>query len=183
LRSTAADRTVVLCGGLGCTRLVWDAQLPALGGWNVVCVDHPGHGDAPRAEFESLADLEFWLDRARTVRREGLGAIAGVVLQRWFTPGFSNVQPFRSMLLATDTEGYARCCEAVAHWDARDELNGISAPTLVVAGAADPSTPPSHGELLADRIPHARLAVIPRAAHLANVERPNEFNELLRRHL
>ena len=205
-----------------------------LAGCEVVCVDHPGHGDAPVVEFERVTDLarrvldvvtaerfsfvglslggaigmqialdaparlerlvlactsarfgepDFWLDRAGTVRERGIGAIVDTVMKRWFTPGFSNVQPFRAMLLSTAVEGYARCCEALARWDLRDALGQISAPTLVIAGAEDPSTPPSHGELLADRVPGARLAVIAGAAHLANVERPDNFNELLERQL
>jgi 3-oxoadipate enol-lactonase len=87
------------------------------------------------------------------------------------------------MLLSIDPEGYARCCEALAEWDIREELGKIRAQTLVIAGAEDPSTPPSHGELIASRIRRARFEVLQRAAHLANVERPDEFNELLDQHL
>ena len=58
-----------------------------------------------------------------------------------------------------------------------------SAPTLVVTASEDPSTPPEHAELIAARIPGARLEVLGEAAHLANVERPAEFNRLLEEHL
>ena len=39
--------------------------------------------------------------------------------------------------------------------------------------------PPEHAEALAVGIPNARLAVLPQAAHLANVERAEAFNEML----
>jgi pimeloyl-ACP methyl ester carboxylesterase len=87
------------------------------------------------------------------------------------------------MFLSTDRESYARCCDALARWDVREELGAIEAPTLVIAGEQDPSTPPEHGELIASRIPGARFEVIPNAAHLANVERADEFNTLLEEHL
>jgi 3-oxoadipate enol-lactonase len=47
----------------------------------------------------------------------------------------------------------------------------------VVAGADDPATPVEHAELLASRIPGAGLRVLERAAHLANVERADEFTK------
>ena len=130
-----------------------------------------------------FSEPDFWLERAHTVRNVGIEAIADVVLERWFTPRFTDVSRYRSMLLSIDPEGYARCCEALEEWDIREELGKIRAQTLVIAGAEDPSTPPSYGELIASRIPGARFELLERAAHLANVERPDEFNELLVQHL
>jgi pimeloyl-ACP methyl ester carboxylesterase len=87
------------------------------------------------------------------------------------------------MVLSTDAEGSARCCDALARWDVRNELGRIAAPTLVVSGADDPSTPPQHGELLASGIAGARHVVLPGARHLANVERAEVVNALLLEHL
>lgn len=130
-----------------------------------------------------FGEPDQWLERAETVRREGLPAIVDAVIGRWFTPAFGERERFRELFLATDTEGYARCCEALSTWDARAELAAIDAPTLVISAAQDPSTPPEHGELIASRIPRARHVVIDDAAHLANVERPDAFNRLLEDHL
>lgn len=124
-----------------------------------------------------------WIDRAATVRARGLGAIVDAVVARWFTPEFGDTTAFRDMFLSTDREGYARCCEALARWDVRGELGRIAAPTLVITGVEDPSTPPAEGELITSLIPDARLALIEGAAHLANVERADEFNRLLEEHL
>lgn len=135
-----------------------------------------------------LGQPAAWEERARLVRTGGMEAVADTVVVRWFTPGFSREEPetfarFRAMLVATPPEGYARCCEAVAGWDARDRISAISAPTLVVAGADDPATPVEHAELLASRIPSAQLHVIEHAAHLANVERADAFTSALVDHL
>ena len=89
-----------------------------------------------------FGEPEAWHERAATVREHGLEAIADAVLARWFTPGFGGVAEYRAMFLSVDPEGYARCCDALARWDVRDELAGITAPTLVIAGSDDPSTPP-----------------------------------------
>ena len=120
-----------------------------------------------------------WLERAETVRTEGLEAIVDAVLGRWFTPAFDGVPAYREMILSTAPEGYARCCEALARWDVGAALGEITTPTLVVAGAEDPTAPPAEMEPLVAAIAGSRFAVIPEAAHMAPVERPAEFNRLL----
>jgi pimeloyl-ACP methyl ester carboxylesterase len=67
--------------------------------------------------------------------------------------------------------------------DLTDGLAGISAPTLVIAGAQDPATPPEHGERIAAAVPDARLEVLDPAAHLANVEQPEAVTRLILEHL
>jgi 3-oxoadipate enol-lactonase len=122
---------------------------------------------------------EFWQERADLVRAEGVAAVADVVLERWFTPDYADVQRFREMFLATDAVAYAQCCEAIRDWDARDALHAVRSPTLVISAADDPSTPPEHQALIAEAIPGARLETIPGARHLANAEFPDAFNELV----
>lgn len=135
-----------------------------------------------------FGDPQPWLDRAALVREHGLEPLADSLLGRWFTARFAAAQPeivsrFRELLLATPREGYAGSCEALAAWDFRDRLAVIQAPTLVLAAAEDPSTPPDHARLLARRIPAAKLAVFPDAAHLVNVEQAEAFSQLVREHL
>jgi 3-oxoadipate enol-lactonase len=124
-----------------------------------------------------------WRERAALVREHGLEPLVDTLLERWFTPDFPDLRPYREMFLATDPEGYARCCSALALWDVRDAVDAIRAPTLVVSGADDPAAPPEAGALLAEQIPNARHVVIPDARHLASVERAGEINALLAEHL
>jgi 3-oxoadipate enol-lactonase len=135
-----------------------------------------------------LGPPENWEARARTVRADGVPAVSGSVLERWFTPAFRESNPgifgwARTMLDATPPEGYAACCEAIRDLDLRDRLGQIRAPTLVIAGANDPATPPEHAELIRDAVPDARLVVVEPAAHLANVERPGEVTREILEHL
>ena len=126
-----------------------------------------------------------WRERAELVREHGLEPIADGVVARWFTPAARPevVTRFRQMLVDTPRGDYAACCEALARWDFRDRLRDIRAPTLVLAGAEDPSTPLAHAELLARGIPDAKLVVLSAAAHLANVERAEAFSQLVTEHL
>ena len=135
-----------------------------------------------------LGPPQGWHERARLVRADGTAAIADTVLERWFTEGFRRERPaevtrFREMLESIPSEGYAACCEAIARWDARGDVQAIRVPTLVVAGAEDVATPPDDAAFLAESIPGSELVILPDAAHLANVEQPELFGRALLEHL
>jgi 3-oxoadipate enol-lactonase len=126
--------------------------------------------------------------RAELARSAGMGPLADQVVSRWFTPAFRDRCPavpasFAAGLLGTRPEGYAGCCEAIAAMDLRPELGSITAPTMVIAGAEDPATPPWHGAVIASGIPNSRLKVIRGASHLANVAAAGEVTAALRGHL
>jgi 3-oxoadipate enol-lactonase len=135
-----------------------------------------------------LGPASDWQQRARTVRGLGVGAIADAVLTRWFTPAFLEARPpavdrLDAMLRAQPAEGYAGCCEAIRDMDLTDRLARITAPTLVIAGAQDPATPPLHGQAIASSVPDGRLEVVPDAAHLASVEQPAAITERILAHV
>ena len=77
-------------------------------------------------------------------------------------------------------DGYVGCVAAIRHLDITDRLPAITRPTLVVAGAEDPGTPPAMSEVIAAAIPGARLEIIPSALHLSCIEQPEIFNRLVR---
>lgn len=60
--------------------------------------------------------------------------------------------------------------------DARPSLAAIRVPTLIVVGEHDAITPPSAAQAMAAAIPGSRLAILPTAGHLANLEVPEVFN-------
>ncbi len=129
-----------------------------------------------------------WDERIATAREQGMGALVDGVIERWFTPAFrpenpEAVEKMARALRDTDPEGYAGCCAAIRDMDLRDRLPSIEAPTLVISGAEDPATPPEHGGLIRDAIPGARFEVVPRAAHIANVEQPETVTRLILDHL
>ncbi|RAU97495.1 3-oxoadipate enol-lactonase [Mycolicibacter senuensis] len=129
-----------------------------------------------------------WRERAETVRAQGAGAVAAAVVQRWFTPDYLAAHPdvraaSEAMVAATPAEGYAGCCEAIAGLDVRGDLAAITAPTLAIAGADDPATPPAKLDEIATGVKAGRLLVVPHAAHLANAEQPDIITPALIEHL
>jgi pimeloyl-ACP methyl ester carboxylesterase len=67
--------------------------------------------------------------------------------------------------------------------DALDVLSDIE--TLVLGGAQDRLTPPEHSREIADRLPSARLTILPDAGHMVMLEHhdvvTDELRELIER--
>ncbi|HTT61018.1 MAG TPA: 3-oxoadipate enol-lactonase [Bryobacteraceae bacterium] len=126
--------------------------------------------------------------RRRTVLEGGMLAVVDAVMQRFFTPERLAANPpavasTRRVVLATNPVGYAGCCAAVRDMDQISMLASIQAPTLIVVGKRDVSTPwLGHGEVLAQGLAHARVEHLP-TAHLSNIERPRSFTAALLRFL
>ena len=133
----------------------------------------------------TLQPREQWIERAATVRADGVSAIADAALDRWFTPlaPESLRESFRTMLVGTPAEGYAGCCETLADLDLRDRLAAIRAPTVVITGEGDPVAPPETGEQLAASISGARHVTVAGARHITNAEQPSTFTQHVLAHL
>jgi 3-oxoadipate enol-lactonase len=180
-----ADEVLALLDSLRITRCHYGGV--SLGGMigMTLAARHPDRIDrlALLCTSAHLPPAQGWLDRAHQVRAHGTASIADFAVDRWFTPAFTDHDPYVAMLAATPDEGYAACCAAIAAMDLRPLLKRIESPTLVISGHDDPATPPEHGRLIADSIPDARFVELADASHLASVEQPTEVTMLLLDHL
>ena len=81
-----------------------------------------------------------------------------------------------------DATIFANQLHALIHRsDASDVLSAIFVPTLILCGRQDFWSPPSQHEAMHQLAPHARLAVIEEAGHMAPMERPEAVSaEMLR---
>ena len=134
-----------------------------------------------------IGTFESWQARRDTVLGQGLAAIGEMAMGRFFSEPFRTGAPdivarFRGVLEATDPIGYAGCCAALRDADLTADLGRIAAPTLVIGGTLDISTPPYQAEALMRGIPGAQLLMLD-AAHLSSVEQPAAFTEAVHRHL
>jgi 3-oxoadipate enol-lactonase len=131
-----------------------------------------------------LAPKEFWDQRIKAVNEGGTAAIADAVVERWFTEAFRAepsivVERVRRMIVETPAHGYAACCAAIRDMDLRETIRAIRLPTLIIAGDKDPATPPAKAYEIGERIPGAKLEVIPDAAHLVSIEQDVAFDASL----
>lgn len=126
---------------------------------------------------------ENWQGRIETVRGEGMDPVADRVGDVWFSEHGHADAAVREACVkacrACDPGGYGGCCAAIRDMDLRGAARAIAAPTLVIAGADDPATPPPHAEYLAGTIPGAELKVF-RGAHLINLDAADAVTDALR---
>ncbi|HRD26712.1 MAG TPA: 3-oxoadipate enol-lactonase [Caulobacter sp.] len=175
LDAAGADQSTICgvsLGGMIALRLALDAP-ERVAGLAIACTS---------AEMDRAA----WQARIDTVTAEGTGAIADMAMQRFFPEAFRRSHPrvvdtVRGGLLATDPTGYAGCCAAIRDMDILSRLGAIAAPTLVIHGLRDISTPfVGHGDRIAAAIPGARSAALD-TGHLPCLEAPGGFAALVRR--
>jgi len=72
--------------------------------------------------------------------------------------------------------GYIAQLQAILAWESYSRIAQITAPTLVIHGKSDALVPPGNGELIAKRIPGARLVLLEHASHLFSTDQPEEAN-------
>lgn len=89
------------------------------------------------------------------------------------------VQRLIDSISALHKVSYMKTLEARGTWKCSFDPRTVKVPTLVVCGAEDKLTPPSASQEIADAIAGARLALIPGAGHLSNIEKPIEFNRVV----
>lgn len=125
-------------------------------------------------------------DTADRLLREGMAGYADEVLPRMVCADTLATRPavtrhVLTMMRRAPTEGAAAALRGRADRpDYTDLLGRITVPTLVVVGSDDGYTPVAEAEFMHALIPGARLAVVDGAGHLPNLERPAEFNRVLR---
>jgi pimeloyl-ACP methyl ester carboxylesterase len=110
-----------------------------------------------------------------------------VAVNLWcFSPRIWNEGVMDEWLVAAEANPYAqsvdafcRSAEALIGHDSADRIAGVSAPTLVTVGDLDLVLPARFSEALVERIPNARMVVIPAAGHQPFQEFPADYNRLL----
>ncbi|MEM9060850.1 MAG: alpha/beta fold hydrolase [Pseudomonadota bacterium] len=131
---------------------------------------------------------DLWRARADGVLANGIEPIHADLMRRWFTDhaltdGVPGARYIAEIIRSFDRRSFASVTAAMCELDTVDRLPEIAVPTLVVAAPEDPGVPREVSELLASRIPDARLEWLHPARHLASLEHVARFNALLRAHL
>ncbi len=81
---------------------------------------------------------------------------------------------FERMLVTCPPQVRADIGIAMSEMDLHDALPRLTVPTIVIAGAADRLTPPSHARRIAEMLPQLRrLTVLENAGHMTPLERPD----------
>jgi 3-oxoadipate enol-lactonase len=126
----------------------------------------------------------MWNERIANAREHGMAGMVDGTIKRWFVADFvvraaDEIATVRQMILTTPVEGYVGCASAVRDMSQTHLLKQIKAPTQVIVGRDDPACTLAQAEVLKREIAGASLHVIDDAAHLSNIEKPEQFTGLL----
>lgn len=126
---------------------------------------------------------------ARAIKRKGVETYARqfveIVLGRTTLARRADVvEAVRETIAGGDPLGLAGAQLAMAsRTDTTHVLEGLEIPVLVVVGEEDDLTPREGAGAMAEALPDGRLAVLPHAGHLSNLENPEAFDRALVRFL
>ncbi len=125
-------------------------------------------------------------DAIRTILNDGVEAFAENFLKSIFAPDSFDKHPqeirkVRKMIEQTSPDTLCSILIALAaRTDTTESLEKINVPALILVGDHDQLTPPAAAQGMATRIRDAHIHIIPEAAHMSNLENPDEFNTQLR---
>jgi 3-oxoadipate enol-lactonase len=134
------------------------------------------------APFDPAAREEFLRLRLHPLRAgKALAEMAPTVARSLMGAGAGEDVYARLVesMKALHKDSYMKTIEGRVTWKPTFVAAKVTVPTLVVVGSDDRLTPPAMAKSIADAIPGARLAVIPAAGHLSNIEQPKVFNEIV----
>lgn len=138
-----------------------------------------------RAAADDRAGKARRAELAGEVRDGNREVVPDLFTQVLFTPATPRRRPqlvseVRRWMDAASPEGVAGALLAMrSRKDYVPLLPTLAVPALVVGAADDQAIPPVHAEALAAGLPDAELHIIASAGHMANLERPDEFNSVL----
>jgi 3-oxoadipate enol-lactonase len=138
-----------------------------------------------RAQADTSEGKNGRFHMAQIAYTQGCSAIADLMIPKLLSPHtiqtrLDLVQQVRAMIENNQISGIAGDLMAMAERpDSIPLLRHIACPTQIIVGELDQATPPSDAKLMAEQIPHARLTIIPHAAHLTNMEQPDAFNQIV----
>ena len=69
-------------------------------------------------------------------------------------------------------QGYMGQLQGIFGWEAYSRIDQITAPTLVIHGETDRLVPSANARLIAEKIPAAKLVLIPHASHIFETDQP-----------
>lgn len=146
----------------------------------LVCAD--ARADAPEPFVKS------WDDRIATAREGDMEALWDGTAERWFTAEWRAANPHglaavKAMFLRTTVEGYAGCAAALKRLDYLSSLGKLSMPVLYICGDADMAAPPDAMRAMAGATSGGEFVLVKDAAHLANLDNPQDFNAAITRFL
>lgn len=125
-------------------------------------------------------------ERLDLARDKGMGPVADLALDRWFTSDWRAAHPdreaaVRERLATTNLDGYLKAYQVFVDGDPvmPEGLAHLHNPTLVVTGDRDTGSTPAMAQAMVEALPDARCVVMSGTGHLVPIEHPDNYAHLL----
>lgn len=130
----------------------------------------------------SFQPAELWEGRIRLVEEHGMAGLADGAVERWVTESTMRdraeaVTRLRTDMLGLDPAVFVRYAKMMTTADVTDDLSTLHAPTLVVVGEHDQSSPVSAAERLGAATGGQDPVVVPGARHLLHLDQLDRLVE------
>jgi pimeloyl-ACP methyl ester carboxylesterase len=139
------------------------------------------------ARGELLADTAFNLDAVREqIQKEGIVKAASADPYSAFAPGYDSplVRKYLELEFVTDGPTALKCLDAIMAFRLDKVLaKDYRGQTVIICGDADRITPERFAPEMAESFAGSKVATIHGAGHMVFLERPKEFDALVRDHL
>lgn len=133
-----------------------------------------GHTQPPEA-------IKQWEERIRIAQSQGMKPLVPGTMERWFTPAFRDKPEARKIadiVASTPVAGYVGCGQAIMKLNTTARLKDIKLPVLAITGESDAAA--AGTRYIGEHVPGAKFVAIAQAAHIANIEQAERFNQALR---
>lgn len=156
-----------------------------------LALDHPALvktltivNSGPDATVRTFKEkLAVWM-RRYVVRRKGMAKLAGLIGPHLFPKPEHRAarERFIERTARNDPQAYLQAFGALIGWSVAERISTITCPVLAIAADRD-YTPLSMKEAYVAKIPGARLEVVADARHALPMEKPEQFNAVLKNFL
>ena len=144
----------------------------------LVLADTQAKADSNEAKLKRAASI-------KSVKTAGVNSYAESFVKNVFTAEsiVNQTEAVKNITRIIQSNSAIGICGAllalVSRTNTTQALAKIKVPTLILVGEQDTLTPPSASKEMHAAIPNSELQIIPNAAHMSNLERPDEFNKYL----
>jgi pimeloyl-ACP methyl ester carboxylesterase len=189
----ATERATVVGHSLGAMSIVaWAGAHDVQSRADAAALINTGLGDLVAGSL-LFGELARWMNHPRVSRAVlGFGApllpfstpvSQAAIRYAAFGPDATagDVAFYERMLIDCPAAVRAACGIAISDLDLWSAADGLTIPTLVVAGDRDRLTPPAHARQITEALPHsAGLIVLEHTGHMSPLERPRELADALK---
>jgi pimeloyl-ACP methyl ester carboxylesterase len=133
-----------------------------------------------RKPFDALGKQSHHIDRVRSMLRPSDLMFWGVAFGA-FGPHASaaHIDLTFDMLADTSSDIIFELIKSYRDFDARERLDEIVVPALIIGGQHDRLTLPAASEFLAQHLPKSELHILEGVGHMSMLERHDDVNQLL----